>query len=56
LKTTLGTFNLKGSLNALSISGDKVFTGFPLIAKIIPFLLIPFFWIVTYFRLTEKQV
>jgi hypothetical protein len=61
LKITLGTYSLNRNMTILSFQAEKMFSGYYDIAKyivvnIIPCLLIPFFWIVTYFRLTEKQV
>jgi len=56
VKATFGTYSLTKNMIGLSIKGEYLFSGFYVVAKIIPFLLIPFFWIVTYFRLTEKQV
>jgi hypothetical protein len=56
-KVSFGSYHLNGqSLDVNFTSGDDVFAGFKLILKTIKYLLIPFFWIVTYFRLTEKQV
>ena len=56
LKITFGSYSLNRSISILSFQAEKMFSGFYTIAKIIPYLLIPFFWIVTYFKLTEKQV
>ena len=61
LKITLGTYSLNRNMTILSFQAENMFSGYYAIAKyivvnIIPCLLIPFFWIVTYFRLTGKQV
>jgi len=56
LRVTFGTFSLTGQNMNLTISGDNLFPGFEQAGKIVKYLMIPFFWIVAYFRLTEKQV
>jgi len=56
VKATFGTYSITKNMVGLSIKAENLFSGFYVVARIIPFLLIPFFWIVTYFRLTEKQV
>jgi hypothetical protein len=56
LKLTIGSFSLKSSMIGLSIPAEKMFSGFYYIGITITYLLILFFWIVAYFRLTEKQV
>ena len=55
-KLTFGTFNLREQSFNLSISGDNLFPGFEAATKYLKYLMIPFFWLVSYFRLTEKQV
>jgi len=56
-KFTFGSFHLDGqSFNLNLRTGEDLFPGFEIIGTIIKYLLIPFFWLVSYFRLTEKQV
>jgi len=55
-KLTFGTLNLSDQSFNLSISGDNLFPGFEAATQYLKYLLIPFFWLVSYFRLTEKQV
>jgi len=56
VKVTFGTYHLNGQMINLSISGDDLFFRTKLVGSIIKYSLIPFFWIVAYFRLIEKQV
>jgi len=56
LKATFGTYHLNGQMINLSISGDDLLFKSKLVGSIIKYSLIPFFWIVAYFRLIEKQV
>lgn len=57
LKVTFGTYSISGQSFHLNItSGDDLFPGIEIIGTILKYALIPFFWIVSYFRLTEKQV
>lgn len=57
LKVTFGTYHLDGQMLNFSISSDhNMITGFEIAGKIFKYTLIPFFWVVTYFRLTEKEV
>lgn len=55
-KTTFGVYSIKSNMQNISIHAENIFSGFDIVGKIIGYLLIPFFWIVTYFRLTEKEV
>lgn len=55
-KLTFGSFNLRDQSFNLSISGDNLFPGFEAATQYLKYLMIPFFWLVSYFRLTEKQV
>jgi len=55
-KLTFGSFSLTRQNMNMSISGDQLFTGYEQAITIVKYSLIPFFWLVTYFRLTEKQV
>jgi len=48
--------NLRGQSLNMTLSGDQLFTGYEQAKTIVKYSLIPFFWLVTYFRLTEKQV
>jgi hypothetical protein len=57
LKITFGTYHLNGQMINLSIpAGQELFPGSKIIGEIFMYSLIPFFWVVTYFRLTEKEV
>ena len=55
-RLTFGSLNLNGQSFNLSISGDKLFPGFESATQVLKYMMIPFFWLVSYFRLTEKQV
>ena len=55
-RMTFGSLNLNGQSFNLSISGDNIFPGIESATQVLKYLMIPFFWLVTYFRLTEKQV
>lgn len=57
LRITFGTYHLGGQMMNISIDSEQGFlsalsTG----SKIFGYALIPFFWVVSYFRLKEKQV
>ena len=57
LKVTFGTYHLEGQMMRLTIpSGQNLFPGLEIAGTIFKYALIPFFWVVTYFRLTEKEV
>ena len=57
LKITFGTYHLNGQMLNISITPEhNIFTGFQIVDSIFKYALIPFFWVVTYFRLTEKEV
>ncbi len=57
LKITFGTYHLDGQMINLSINSEQGFLSWLSIAsEIFAYALIPFFWIVSYFRLKEKQV
>lgn len=54
---TFGSFHLDGhSFNLNLRTSEDLFPGFEIVGTIIKYSLIPFFWLVSYFRLTEKQV
>jgi glycerol uptake facilitator-like aquaporin len=56
-KVSFGAYNFTGqSYNLYITMGDDLFPGFEVAIKTLKYLLIPFFWVVSYFRLTEKQV
>jgi hypothetical protein len=55
-RLTFGQLSLVGQSFNMSISGDNLFPGFEQAGKIVKYVIIPFFWVVAYFRLTEKQV
>ena len=55
-RLTFGSLNLREQSFNLSISGDNLFPGFESATQVAKYLMIPFFWLVSYFRLTEKQV
>jgi hypothetical protein len=52
LKFTFGTY----SFNGIMYFQSSFSTGSGTLSKIMPYLLLPFLWIVSYFRLTEKEV
>jgi len=57
LKATFGTYHLDGQMINLTFSeGENLSHWFEIAGNIIKYSLIPFFWVVTYFRLTEKEV
>lgn len=57
LRITFGTYQVSGqSLKFTFGSGENLFSGFEIAAQILQYLFIPFLWVVSYFRLTEKQV
>ncbi|HJV79157.1 MAG TPA: hypothetical protein VJ602_12300 [Paludibacter sp.] len=58
LKTLFGGWSMSGDMLSLSLSADNspTLTVIGYVFKTIGYLLIPFLWVVTYFRLTEKQV
>lgn len=56
LKSTFGTMHTMQSININIGSGENIFPGFEIAGQIIKYLTIPFLWLVTYYRLTEKQV
>lgn len=57
LKVTFGTYNIGSQTYNINItSTEDLFPGIEIIGQILKYALIPFFWIVSYFRLTEKQV
>jgi len=53
---TFGSFSMVGHSFILSISGKNLFPGFEQATEVLKYLMVPFFWVVAYFRLTEKQV
>lgn len=56
-KVSFGAFHFTGQSYHLNLTmGDDLFPEFEVAVKTIKYLLIPFFWVVSYFRLTEKQV
>lgn len=59
LKLMFGTYELSGQAMRMNIGPDEFNNIFPAIritGKIIGLATLPFLWIVSYFRLTEKQV
>ncbi len=57
LKITFGSYHLDGQAINLSFSSvQNTSTVLEIVSTIIKYALIPFFWVVTYFRLTEKEV
>ena len=58
LKVLFGGMSIGGDMRSLNFSSDNstALTVFGNIFKTIGYLLIPFLWVVTYFRLKEKQV
>jgi len=58
LKIMFGSFSLSGhnSFNINLPRDYELFTGWETVGEIIKYVTLPFLWIVSYFRLTEKQV
>jgi hypothetical protein len=57
LKITLNTYHLDEQMMNVSISSEQtLLSAISIVSKIFAYALIPFFWIVSYFRLKEKQV
>jgi len=57
LKLTFGSYNFNEEMIKISItSGQNSFHGFEIAAKVLQYLTVPFLWVVSYFRLTEKEV
>lgn len=57
LKMTFGSYHIDGQNITLSLAGNvSLFDGMLVGGKIVKLLLIPFFWTVAYYRLTEKEV
>lgn len=57
LKSMMGTYHLNGTMVNLSMSADEtMFESWHTVAQVVRVLLIPFFWTVAYYRLTEKEV
>lgn len=57
-KGMFGTMSLTGSIVSINFNSDNssVFKALGYVYEIFGYLLIPFLWVVSYFRLTEKQV
>lgn len=57
LKVTFGTYHINGQMMDISITPEhNLFKSLQTVGTIFKYALIPFFWVVTYFRLTEKEV
>jgi len=58
IKIIFGTFSLTGDMGSMNfmLSNSSIPSGIEMAFKIGGYLLIPFLWVVSYFRLTEKQV
>jgi hypothetical protein len=57
LKITFGTYHLNGQMINISISdGVNLSHSVEIAGNIIKYSIIPFLWVVSYFRLTQKQV
>lgn len=57
LKITFGTYHLDGQMMNISIDSEQGFlSALGTASKVFAYALIPFFWVVSYFRLKEKQV
>lgn len=58
IKINFGTWNMNVQLNSTLFvpNGIKLYNDYAWILKPIPYIMIPFLWLVSYFRLTEKQV
>lgn len=57
LKTIFGSYSIIVLLQRLSmLNGQVSFPEFEIAQTVFAYAIIPFFWVVTYFRLTEKEV
>jgi hypothetical protein len=57
IKFSFGSYHFDGNtLNLTILSSENLFSGYLTAAKIFKILLIPFLWVISYYRLTEKQV
>lgn len=57
LRITFGTYHLGGQMINISMDSEQGFiSALGTASKVFAYALIPFFWIVSYFRLKEKQV
>lgn len=57
LKITFGSYHMDGQMTNVSINSEQGFLyALSIAGKIFAYALIPFFWVVSYFRLKEKQV
>ncbi|MDR3652791.1 MAG: hypothetical protein P4L34_07460 [Paludibacter sp.] len=57
IKFSFGSYHFDGNTVYLTIfSNENFFSGYLTAAKIFKILLIPFLWVISYYRLTEKQV
>lgn len=57
LKVGYGSFHIDNhDINIQFMSFNEYFPGFETGFKVLGYLSLPFFWLVTYFRLTEKEV
>jgi hypothetical protein len=56
-KTTFGTYQLTGQMINFSFPAEEnLFSGLNIAGNIVKYAMIPFLWLVSYFRLTEKEV
>jgi hypothetical protein len=57
IRITFGTYHLDGQMMNISIDSEQGFlSALGTATKVFAYALIPFFWVVSYFRLKEKQV
>lgn len=57
VKLTFGTYHFDNQMVQLNITnGRDLFHGFEITGKILQYITVPFLWVVSYFRLTEKEV
>ncbi|MBV5280968.1 MAG: hypothetical protein JZU53_00900 [Paludibacter sp.] len=57
LRITFGTYHIEGQMMNISIDSEHGFlSALDTVSTVFAYALIPFFWIVSYFRLKEKQV
>lgn len=57
LKVTFGTYHFDNQMFNMTIpAGKNLFHGFETAGQILKYAAVPFLWIVSYFRLTEKEV
>lgn len=57
IKLTFGTYHFDNQMVQLNITGGQdLFNGYEIVGKVLQYITVPFLWVVSYFRLTEKEV